>query len=164
MHTAHGSPHFAYFSLHWILSAFGLQDDTSITLRTLLVAHGSQLTAHCPPLTADSSFAYRLNVRDDLGAFECVLDVRKLKRGLIDSCTENVEAARFLETFGGEFFLRCQKVTRGLPNFLLLEGVHAGCRIPLLVVPHGLDFDKDEFVSIAGDDVEFSATVSVVAG
>ena len=99
-----------------------------------------------------------------MGAFECVLDVRKLKRGLIDSCTENVEAARFLETFGGEFFLRCQKVTRGLPNFLLLEGVHAGCRIPLLVVPHGLDFDKDELVSIAGDDVEFSATVSVVAG
>ena len=105
-----------------------------------------------------------LNVGDDLGAFEGVFDVRKLERGLIDSCTEYVEAARFLETFGGEFFLRCQKVTCGLPNFLLLEGVHAGRRIPLLVAPHGLDFDKDEFVSIAGDDVEFSATVSVVAG
>ena len=46
MHTALGSPHFAYCSLHWILSAFGLQDDTSVTLRTLLVAHSSPLIAH----------------------------------------------------------------------------------------------------------------------
>lgn len=105
-----------------------------------------------------------LNVGDDLRAFEGVLDVRKLERGLIDAGTQDVKAAGFFKSFGGEFFLCCQKVACGLPNFLLLECVYAGRRIPLLVVPHGLDFDEDEFVSIAGNDVEFSAAVGVVAG
>ena len=97
-------------------------------------------------------------------SFKCVLDVRKLERGLIDAGTQDVKAAGFFKSSGGEFFLCCQKVACGLPNFLLLECVYAGRRIPLLVVPHGLDFDEDKFVSIAGDDVEFSAAVGVVAG
>ena len=101
---------------------------------------------------------------DDLRSFKCVLDVRKLERGLIDAGTQDVKAAGFFKSFGGEFFLRCQKMTRRLPNFLLFESVYASRRIPLLVVPHGLDFDKDELVPVAGDDVEFSATVGVVAG
>ncbi len=105
-----------------------------------------------------------LNVGDDLRAFEGVLDVRKLERGLIDACAQHVKAAGFFKSSGGEFFLRCQKMTRRLPDFLLFESVYAGRRIPLLVVPHGFDFDKDELVPVAGDDVEFSAAVGVVAG
>ena len=90
--------------------------------------------------------------------------MRELERLLINSGAQDVKTAGLVESFGGKLFLHCQKVASSLPNFLLFECVHAGGGIALLIVPYGLDFDKDEFVSIAGDDVEFSATVSVVAG
>ena len=60
--------------------------------------------------------------------------------------------------------MRGQKVAGGLPDFLLFEGVHACGRVSLLVVPHGFDFDKDECCAVAGDDVEFSTAVGIVAG
>ena len=55
-------------------------------------------------------------------------------------------------------------MARCLPDFLLLQGVYAGGRIALLVVPYGLDFYKDECASIAGDNVQFTAHVGVIAG
>lgn len=62
---------------------------------------------------------------------------------LIDSGTKNVKSAWLVETFGGNFLLRCQKMAGCLPNFLLLGSVHACGWVALLVVPDRLDFDKD---------------------
>jgi len=82
---------------------------------------------------------------------------------LVGAGGQYVKTAGFVEAFGGVRFLRGQEVAGGLPNFLLLEGVHACGGVSLLVVPDGLDFDKDEGLAIAGDDVEFSTAVGVVA-
>ena len=87
----------------------------------------------------------------------------KLERFLVGAGGEYVKTTGFVEAFGGVRFLRGQKVAGGLPDFLLFEGVDAGRRVSLLVVPDGFDFDKDEGLAIAGDYVEFSAAVGVVA-
>lgn len=105
-----------------------------------------------------------LNPWEDFVCFEGVFVVRELERFLVGAGAQYVETAWRVEAFGRDCILRCQKVAGGLPNFLLLEGVHAGGRIPFLVVPDGLDFDEYESSVIAGDNVEFSAVVSVIAG
>ena len=87
----------------------------------------------------------------------------KLERLLISSSAENIKTAGLVKTFRGKFFLCCQKMAGGLPKFLLLERVHAGGRVAFVVVPDGFDFDKDECCSIAGDNIEFSTVVSVIA-
>jgi len=107
---------------------------------------------------------WTLALRNDLCAFEGVPDVRKLEWLLINAGAQYVEAAGFVKAFWGERFLRGEKVTGGLPDFFLLEDVHAGCWISLMVVPDGFDFDENDGVLIACDDVEFSATVGVVPG
>ena len=79
----------------WILSPCG-----SRMTRWPSSAHGPSLTALCSLLIPLSSLVCRLedpfsrlNTRDDLRAFECVLDVRELERGLIDAGAQNVKAA-----------------------------------------------------------------------
>ena len=105
-----------------------------------------------------------LNHWDDLRAFECIFVMCKLERLLVGAGAQHVKTAWLIEAFWGDGFLCGQKVASGLPNFLLLERVHASGGVPFLVIPYGLDFDKDECCSIAGDNVEFSAMVCVVTG
>ena len=61
-----------------------------------------------------------LNIRNNLRAFESVLDVCKLEWRLIDASAENVKAAGFFKSLGGKSFLRSQKMAGCLPNFTLL--------------------------------------------
>ena len=82
----------------------------------------------------------------------------ELERLLVGACAQNVKTTGLIESFRGDGFLCGQKVASGLPNFLLLGGV------AFLIIPDGLDFDKDEGCSFAGDNVEFSAMVCVVTG
>ena len=83
---------------------------------------------------------------------------------LVGAGAQHVETAGLFESLGGEFLLRGQKVASRLPNLLLLEGVDACGGVSLRIVPDGLDFDKDEGGSVAGDDIKLSAVVGVVAG
>ena len=105
-----------------------------------------------------------LNPREDFACFEGVFKVCELERFLVGACAQHVETAWRVESFGRDCILRCQKVAGGLPYFLLLEGVHAGGRVPFLTVPNGFDFDKNERSVIASDNVELPAMVSVIAG
>ena len=88
----------------------------------------------------------------------------ELERLLVGACAQNVKTTGLIESFRGDGFLCGQKVASGLPNFLLLERVHASGGVAFLIIPDGLDFDKDEGCSFAGDNVEFSAMVCVVTG
>ena len=105
-----------------------------------------------------------LNPREDFAPFEGVFKVHKLERFLVGAGAQNVKTARLFEAFGRDCFLRSQEVASGLPNFLLLESVHAGGWVTFLTVPNGFDFDKNERSVIAGDNVELPAMVSVIAG
>ena len=113
--------------------------------------------------THGDNIDYPLTLRNDLGAFEGVLDMRKMERVLVDSCRENVKSARLVESLGGCLFLRVQEMAGGLPDLLLLGRIHAGRRVPLLVVPDGLDFHEYDCFSVLGNNVKLSALVGVVA-
>lgn len=106
----------------------------------------------------------RLDIGNDLIAFKGVFDVRKLERFLVGAGAQNIETARSVKALRGNCFLRCQEMASGLPNLLLLESVHTCGRVPFLVIPNRLDFNKNESPVIAGDNVEFSAMVSVITG
>lgn len=87
----------------------------------------------------------------------------KLQGLLVGSCGQYVKAAGSVKSFGSFFFLRCQKMACGLPDFLLLESIDSGCRIPFLIVPDGLDFYKNKGLAVACDDIEFATLIGVVS-